>query len=1178
MPDQDLLAKALGEAPAAALRAEFARRNRTIRAESGDWCPKGYTGAKLAVVRMGHDQADSRVLERCIAKVCPPTSGRPENARHAAALQHAHKPSFVEDHLVAIAFEPVQCPGGETVIGQRIAGGNLKRLRTLSAVPPAQLRKVCLAVQASLLNDWTGPRYDVQVMQTVPQLLRCELREDFADWVVPPEVDWIITDEDGAMPNPLALLQDVRLAADAPAARLTGFSHGDLHFENVLVPYTSAGIASPNHFRLIDLSAFESDAPLTRDPATLLVSILAHKIGNLDPVESEALLRYLIYPEQQVPEAPSDLTAVIDVLRDPRDAPFAVDWREIWDDQLQVSLLAEAMRHVTYDSVGPTGRWWCLRLAGLLARKLSPRRRPYDEPLRLTPDMFGPDHTEPRMTSRTGRQTLPFINRDKERTALQAAMTDPNLGVIVVHGETGVGKSALVDEVVAKLRAADLNVVEYDAAGIRRPDTMMLIETIEDGAAGDRLRRGESLHSRLAVAVDALDTWLAIVIDQADVLLDHRNHTVVDDEFDNALEVLATCTDHPVKVVLVTRHLPRSARANTWSRNAKQLEVQGLRQPHFGQLLARLDPHGDGLNGLDGAQIETLRDRLQGNPSHASLAHIIVHSIGSGYGAATLVTEVARRQPREVPQFLADALLELLSGKAKLLLAALAAFGTAVEADAVAAVVEDRLDVGNVAEILQKLARQRIIEVNDGRYGLPPANPYRMLRKPPVGPRQWRQMLYAAARQLGFRLKNSADVQDIDDLYPHFALIDVLLRAGRYEAAHEMLEKTDKLLRRWDRELVLLGRREHIRERLDDPQREMSNLNALGDLHAARGHFPDAANAFKAALEIATRLDDPVNRLRIQINMAAMHWQAAETEAAADLFSLALTEIDMRVDIDAEDRMAASEGLADCYRRWGDYHEAMALAERALKLAWRVSSDRTVTIALKMARWHSETGHLAAAEEHIVMAEAVADGQIDGALRTVCADARADLLLDQGRPAEALALAGDVVAAARRQRSPVVLLQAHTTRCMAYLRLGEMGRAHEAIAAADSYRRSGRSLIVPALYGLAVALHGNTGEASRRFERLLSEAGQRRRDPRDIGALQFLGYALCWPGLVDNLALHSAAEHMSAARARVRPPARGVERLLTYMVLQLENCGAQPGRLRPVLDAITGANRKSGPA
>lgn len=1168
MPGQDPLAKLLGEEPAAALREELARRNQTIEADHTGWKAEGYSGAVLAAVVVENELADNPSPIRCIAKLCPPAAGRPESSQLAAALRHTYERAFVDKHLVGIAFEPVQCPGGEIIMGQRIAGGSFAKLTTLSKVPEAQLGKVCRTVRIGLLEHWTGPKFRRQP-STVPQLLERELRDGLTGCLVPPEVDWIITDEDGAMPNPIALIRDAGLAAAKPKPRLIGHSHGDLHCENIIVRLTTSGVARADEFQLVDLSAFDPSAPLSRDPATLLVSIVAHRVHELDHTESDALLGYLVDREQRPAQAPTDLSAVIDALCDPGEAPFAAGWREMWDEQLQVSLLASALLHTTYDSVQSTGRWWCLRLAGRLARALTPERRPDSEPLRLTADIFSSSE-ENRRTSRIIPPKPTIINQDKEKAALRAALLGTGPGIIVVHGATGVGKSALVRNVTAELRAAGVHVIERDAAGLRRPDAMTLVEDFEDGAADDCLRPGESLVGRLTAAIDALDTRVAVLIDQADVLLHDETHSVLDEDFDDALELLTSSSNEMAKIVLVARKPPRSAQAHSWPLKATKVHIQGLQQPHFGRFLAWLDPSGHaGLTALNASQVQTLRDRLQGNPSHARLAQIIVQSVESPYGAGTLVEEVANRGPGEVPQFLADALMEQLSDRPKLLLTALAAFGTPVEADAIAVVVEEWLSARNVVEMLHKLANQRVIEVNDGRYSLPPADPYRIHARPPVTPPVWRKMLHNAARQLGFRLKDPADVQAVDDLYTHFALIDVLLRSERYEAAHEMLDTTDRMLRRWDRELLLLGRREYIRERLETPQRKMSNLNSLGDLYTTRGRFADAAAAYQASLDIAAQLHDPPNHLRIRINMAAMHWEAGETEAAADLYSLALSENDLHNHLDAADAMEAGEGLADCYRRWGEYHRAMTLARWALGIARRAGSDRAVTIALKLARWHAETGNLCAANEHLALAETLADEQSDRALRTACADAQADLLLDRDRPGEALRLAEGVLSAARRQRSPVILLQAHTIRCMAYLRLSDVSRAHEAIESADRYRRAGRSLIVPALYALVAALDGDAVEAGRRFAGLRYEVEQHRRDPKDVGALHYLGYAYCWSALSDNLALSEAVRHFRAARDRTRPAASGVWKLLAYLVRRLEEPGSQHGRLRPVLDVLT---------
>ncbi|MEV4481718.1 tetratricopeptide repeat protein [Micromonospora coxensis] len=1151
--------------PADAVRTAFRDRNLTIRPDPSGWQAQGFTGAKLVAVVVEYAQADHKVPRRCIAKVSPPGTSAPENAQHDAANQHGGVSSFQRDHMVGIAFDPVRCPTDELVSFQHLAGDDFDSMTVLSRIRDNQLGHVCHDLRRGLLEEWTGPAFQVPEM-TVPELLRIELGDLTSGWVVPADVSWLMTDDDGAFPNPLALLNDDALSTARPEPRIAGRVHGDLHQDNILLPEDAGRGPSAGQYRLIDFATFESSAPLTRDLATLLVSILAHRVKNLDQVALNGLLQFVHAPGNQPTDAPTDLASVIRALCAPGEAPFASTWRGPWNKQMRVSLLAQAVRHSTYESVGPGGRWWCLRLAGLLARDLLSYRRPDVQPMRLVPEIFavaGESYALP---------IRPIIGHEGMRKQLSEVLDRPGPAVTLLLGPPGVGKSTIAGAVAAELRIRGVRVVEHHAAAVRRPDAIALVESLENGTTEDRLRPGETVHIRLNAALDALDRAVVIMIDQAEVLLERETGAVVDTDLDQALETIATTPGRTAKVLLVTSARPSSTLGSTWPGAAKQVKVEGLRQPHFGRLLRVLnEPVGTGLTGLTKSQADTLRDRLSGNPSYAWLAQVIVQSVGSEYGAGALVDEVTARASDEVPRFLADAFKRQLHDHSLRLLAALAAFGTPVEPEAIAALVQQWLPAQHATSLLQKLADQRLVTVVDGLYSLPPSDPYQMLAEPPLEGEVWRRMLWSAARELGSRLKADDDVDGVDDLHRHFALIDVLRRAERYEAALSKMEQLDILLRRWDSEALLLGRREHIRNLLTDPRPKILNLNSLGDLYRSRGRLDDAVEAFQDAMEIAASDGDPSDRLSIRINMAATHWDLGETEKAADLFGLAVSEADLQGTLD--EQLAATEGLADCYRRWGNYREAIPLAQQALKLARETGSDGAASIALKLARWFAELGDLADAERCIAEALDEAENQPDSTLHTACDDARADLLLDRGRPGEALILADEVLARARRQRSLLLQLQAHTIRCMAYLRIEpvDLAAAQAAIDAADRIRRKGRSLIVPALRALTIALNGRNEEAQRCFEDLQNEAERRSRDPQDISALQMRGFAHCWRARNSDSALRAAVDAFRAARDRSDPPARGTEELLTFLVRQLETCGSQSGRLGRALDAITGA-------
>ncbi|MFG1721049.1 tetratricopeptide repeat protein [Micromonospora chalcea] len=1170
MSHHDSLTEALGSVPADAVRAAFADRNLTIRLDPSEWEAQGFTGAKLIAVVVEAASADRKMPKRCIAKVSLPAAGVSENAQHDAALQHRDVSTFPQDHMVDIVYDPVRCPTGELVSFQRIAGDDLDSTTVLSDIRDHRLGDVCRQVRRGLLEEWTGSAFKLAEM-TVPELLRSELGDLASGWVVPADVPWIMTDDDGALPNPLALLSDEGLLVARRESCIVGYVHGDLHADNILVPRNIGRGISVDHYHLIDFATFQSKAPLTRDLATLLVSLLAHRVEKLDEVAFNGLLQFVPAPGNQSTDAPTDLAAVVRALCDPGEAPFAPTWRGSWSKQMRVSLLAQAVRHSTYESVGPTGRWWCLRLAGLLARGLLSYRRPDGHPMRLVPEMFA---------VAAGSSALPIrpvIDHEGTRKQLREALEGSGSAVTLLMGPAGVGKSVIAKAVAAELRIRGMRVVEQHAAAVRRPDATALVEGLENGTSGNRLRPGETVHVRLNAALDSLDRPVVIMIDQAEVLLDETG-AVLDAEFDQALETIADTQGRMAKVLLITSARPWSAQGSMWPGAAASVEVEGLREPHFGRLLRVLNESvGTGLTGLTKSQAATLRDRLGGNPLFAWLAQVIVQSVGSEYGAAALVDEVRARSPEEVPRFLADAFKSQLHDHSRKLLAALAAFGAPVEPDAIVALVKQWLSAEHATSLLQKLADQRLVTVVDGLYSLPPSDPYQILVEPPVDEEVWRRMLWNAARELGFRLKADDDVAGVDDLHRHLALIDVLRRSERYEAALSKMEELDVLLRRWGSEALLLGRREHIRNLLTDPRPKMLNLNSLGDLYRSRGRLDDAIEAFQGAFDIAISEGTPMDLLSIRVNMAATHWDLGETERAADLFGIVLSEAERLEALD--DKLAASEGLADCHRRWGNYRKAVPLAQRALSLAREAGSDAVVSIALKLARWSAELGEFADAERRIAEARREAENQPDSTLPAACDDARADLLLDLGRPDEALILADDVLGRARRQGSLLLQLQAHTIRCMAYLRMEpvDLAAARAAIDAANRIRRKHRSLIVPALRALIIALDGRSEDARRCFDDLRHEAEHRGRDPRDVSALQMQGFAHCWRARSSDSALRSAADAFRAARARTDPSAKGTEELLAFLVRRLDASGGHPGRFGLVLDAITGASPESVP-
>ncbi|GAA3720396.1 hypothetical protein GCM10022224_103020 [Nonomuraea antimicrobica] len=139
---------------------------------------------------------------------------------------------------------------------------------------------------------------------------------------------------------------------------LRGLTHGDLHTGNILLPRMGQGELLPQRFRLVDLTTFDISAPLTRDPAMLLLSIVAGRVP-LDARAQEELVDQIVRGEGR-----HDLFAPLTrAVRDVDAKLITDDFREDWINQLPLSLLAAALLHCTFGNLDERTRWWFFRLA-----------------------------------------------------------------------------------------------------------------------------------------------------------------------------------------------------------------------------------------------------------------------------------------------------------------------------------------------------------------------------------------------------------------------------------------------------------------------------------------------------------------------------------------------------------------------------------------------------------------------------------------------------------------------------------------------------------------------------------------------------------------------------------------------------------------------------------------------
>jgi hypothetical protein len=802
---------------------------------------RGCTGARLAKAVLANVSGE-RSPRWCVIKYCPPVPAnhRRESRRHVAALNES-PPNFRERHLTEIAFPAVQCSRDALVIGQSKADGI-----PLGTVELDQLADACKVVWEEILVQWAGRSYDSE-QSTLAELLACELGDSFktGGWLR----DWAhrhgllaptflkLPDESVPLPNPWRLFAEDSPATLAKIHYLVGRAHGDLHGDNVLVPMHD-GTVNPAGFRLIDLATYDPRAPLSRDLAALLVSLCWREIGASSPRSRSTFLTYLERDHRDArlnDGMPGDVRKVIDALRESA-LKFAVrnGWDPAhWHRQMKVSLLAQAMLHSAYTSGTPDARRWCSRLASRLTQVLLGRVEPQagpPMPFDAGKILGAASTTATRTTGRPARSGSIFVDRTGQRTRLLAALEDQVTSVIVVSGPPGIGKTALVREVLADLGRGDPDdetsaVRWHDATPYGEIGVPTLIEDIEPPGLGQVA--GPSARARLEIAMDALDKAggirPVIVLDSAENLL-KESHVLRDSELDLALEAVQGRLRPLVKVVFVTQHMPEATTGVAWTGTACRISVEGLEPPSLREHFAELDPGNRyGMAALPDNDLRRIHGRLAGSPRLAELLHAVLSSDPPGLQAHEVGPWLSSVPAREVHQRLVHRFVDHLPAEQQRTVEGMAALGISVRTDAVIGLLEPYVPAARIEPALRALVAARLIlERPDGRIYLRKSEIGAVLGR--VAEDDWyadkgesptqRDLLLRAAKVLQSMQKDDDDVHGMVDLDMHFARVDVWLRARMYEQAHSLIESMDDLVRRWGGGAELRTQREAVRGRL----------------------------------------------------------------------------------------------------------------------------------------------------------------------------------------------------------------------------------------------------------------------------------------------------------------------------------------------------------------------------
>ncbi|MFG1948118.1 hypothetical protein [Nonomuraea sp. NPDC048826] len=275
-----------------------------------------------------------------------------EFRRHLAE----HATSFVLESLGTLSFH-------------KIVKDDLERWGPLSRDLPPHRR-------AALLEEITR-RITVPWNQTQPDHQRVTPREAMeADlgvriqpggkihqWatrrkLLDPARRWITVGPGGGkLPNPFQLMT----LTGPPVSTWYGPAHGDLHPGNVLVQLAGESV----DFVLIDLDRYSSEAPLSRDPLHLLLTMLDWDLPDLGAAEKHALIDLLVGEEGAGKPVHPDRRHLVEAYENAAAGGGGGGRGDLWRMRRRLSLVACALMFpVRLHTLKRDTWWWYVQLAG----------------------------------------------------------------------------------------------------------------------------------------------------------------------------------------------------------------------------------------------------------------------------------------------------------------------------------------------------------------------------------------------------------------------------------------------------------------------------------------------------------------------------------------------------------------------------------------------------------------------------------------------------------------------------------------------------------------------------------------------------------------------------------------------------------------------------------------------
>ncbi|MFF5232353.1 hypothetical protein [Dactylosporangium sp. NPDC000521] len=326
---------------------------------------EGRTAAKVGYAMLHSVPGTAPYSKSCVVKYLPPgRDSETEVARHRAAVEVEERFRPRLSRLLD-GRAPIVLADRGILMFYADAGNRT----ALSLLGSDGLIELCRAVAGGVLDTWNpGIGFDPEsVSSLLLRMLNGRLNpgRPLHTWLAGrPELSagnqWTTVAGGARMINPHALATGGFDPLDV--STLTGRTHGDLHLSNIVLHRQWSEHATDN-YQLIDLGGFEPEAPIARDPAHLVLSVVAHHLPDLGDGARIALAEALVDPAGRT-RLPAEIRAVARVMSEAGHDRADRDGRaDDWQQQWLLGYVAGGLTFAGRDMPGDGARQWYFELA-----------------------------------------------------------------------------------------------------------------------------------------------------------------------------------------------------------------------------------------------------------------------------------------------------------------------------------------------------------------------------------------------------------------------------------------------------------------------------------------------------------------------------------------------------------------------------------------------------------------------------------------------------------------------------------------------------------------------------------------------------------------------------------------------------------------------------------------------